>query len=111
MEIKDIREAAEERTMRREMERGGGKEGDDRVHEEAKNELNHTTVRPPPLPIRISLLVPLEGVLSIVPLIDLSVCVMEGSDDLEILCRILKVSMVASRPFPRISCVYVGYSV
>lgn len=49
------------------------KKGDDRVHEEAKNELNHTTVCSLPLPFRILLLVPLEGVSSIVPLIDLSV--------------------------------------
>lgn len=88
-----------------------GKKGDDRVHEEAKNELDHATVCPPPLPFWILLLVPLEGVSSIVPLIDLSVCMMEGSDDLEILCYIPKVSTAASRPFPCISCVYVGYSV
>lgn len=43
------------------------------MHEEAKNELDHTTVCPPPLPFRILLLVPSEGVLSIVPLIDLNV--------------------------------------
>lgn len=51
------------------------------MHEEAKNELKHMMVCPPPLPFRILLLVPLEGVLCIVPLIDLSVCVMESSDD------------------------------
>lgn len=44
--------------------------------------------------------------LSVVPLIDLSVYVMESADNVEFLRCILKVSTVASHPFPLVSHVH-----
>lgn len=71
-----------------------------------RNEPSHKGACPPPPSFLILLLVPSEGVLSVVPLIDLSVHVMESADNVEFLCCILKVSTVASHLFPLVSQIH-----